>query len=438
MDIHQRAEEKRALANSLIRAKIAELKSLNGFGSDWVEYRDITLYNFVFDNYSFHLDDSIAGLTNETLQNVINEKVTLGACEACGNREILVNGYCSEHIEDHNFCEDCGRCGRGDDFTWIQDNAYQDNAYCERCRDNNFHFCDSCDEYIREGEGCDCNDDEEEGRSFGSDEVKVTRFNNFKKGEVLQVNRGAGIELEFSKYSENDREEIKKLRGAYFFLTNDGSVNGAGKELVSGVMKGKLFEEKLKTYLKNVSVGVDKSCGFHIHVNTRDFRPKDVKHLFRTYQDLENIFFSLIPDSRKENRYCLRFDRIYRHVSDFKKQQTKTALEQKFYSETDKRRLNNLKKHKYNGLRYAWANFHSLFSHYNVEIRLHSGTADYTKIVHWIALNTSIVEYVKKYGRLEASGLREMLFKLLQKDLITESTFYFYVERYKELNNKLN
>ena len=89
-------------------------------------------------------------------------------------------------------------------------------------------------------------------------------------------------------------------------------------------------------------------------------------------------------------------------------------------------------------MRYAWANSHSLFSHFNVEIRLHSGTADYNKIVNWIALNTAIVEFVKRYGRLEANGLREMLFKLLQKDLITEKTYYFYIDRQKEFNNRLS
>lgn len=371
------------------------------------------------------------------INSVIKDEMMISDCNCRGCQEVglyLPTGeYCL--CPKHKNNVKCGYCGNHLEMATVFETV-DGVDYCPICARRTLITCVECGNRHRMNSSqyfvCVGRDIPE------NDAVKVVKFRSFKKGKILRVNRGAGIELEFSEYKTLKPKIINELRNKYFYLTSDSSVNGAGKELVSNVMKGKLFEDKLKEYLSNVVVSVDKSCGFHVHINTKDFKPKDIKHLFRTYKDLEKVFFTLVPESRQENKYCLGFDSIYRHCKDFTEKQTKTALEQTFYSETVKRRLNSQKNHKYNSLRYAWANFHSLFSHFNIEIRLHNGTTSYLKILHWIALNVALVEYVKKYGRMEADGLRGMLFRLLTKDLITDETFTFFVKRQKELNHRLN
>lgn len=373
--------------------------------------------------------------STEVIKAHLLDWLNVGRC-SCSDCDTFCVGltdetrFCDDCMDNNFYCEHCSEYYSGDDYNNIGD--YQ---YCGSCFSDVGYYCDSCGENYENDRPCSCRDHEDDDDN-GNDEMKFIIYKNFSKGEYLKVSRGAGIELEFSRFRITDEVKLKNLRGKYFFKTHDGSVRGDSVEIVSSVMKGKLMEEKLKELLSSASVGVDSSCGYHIHINTKDYKPRDIKHLFRTYIDLEKIFFGLVPQSRQENRFCYKFANIYEYNKGFIGQRTKYDLEKKFYSESSKRRVKSRKNYKYDGLRYCWANFHSLFSKNNVEIRLHSGTGNYEKIMNWVALNVAVVQYVKKFGRLQANDIKELLLILLRKDLIAEKTYYFYVDRYNKMKAK--
>jgi hypothetical protein len=93
---------------------------------------------------------------------------------------------------------------------------------------------------------------------------------------------------------------------------------------------------------------VNKSCGLHIHL---DCRGKDQKEVLTIARKMNAWLYSLrelVPPSRLENQYC-RFG----------------------VSTTD---------------RYRAVNVCSFREHKTLEVRLHSGTVDYTKIISWVRL----------------------------------------------------
>jgi hypothetical protein len=93
---------------------------------------------------------------------------------------------------------------------------------------------------------------------------------------------------------------------------------------------------------------VNKSCGMHVHLDCRGKAENEVWALAKKVDAWLYALRELVPESRRDNQYC------------------------KFgISRTD---------------RYRAVNFMSFREHGTLEVRLHSGTVDYTKIISWIRL----------------------------------------------------
>ena len=251
-----------------------------------------------------------------------------------------------------------------------------------------------------------------------------------------KLNYTFGVELETSsgkifpfEYPDNELN---------ITCEHDGSI--AGGEYVTGVLKGDAgFKQlyKICSFLSN-RCKVDRTCGVHVHIGGVVFNKSFVVLSYLLGRKIENDIFSILPPSRRGNRYCgdlldlgiqsifdeygyeygiqIAYEKLYEALSNGKK------LGKSF---------NKLKGHpqgRYCGqyhdvpfqkiLRYKWLNLvPCTFNQRNwspskqqmstpqtntpltIEFRNHSATLNYTKIKNWVLICMAFVNYVERHGK---------------------------------------
>lgn len=200
----------------------------------------------------------------------------------------------------------------------------------------------------------------------GSCRVKEIRS---VKGNFVS-DRRFGIELE--------------INGGMHILKNwhtkkDGSVP-KGWEYVSPPMAGynkpiKNIKELCST-LKNTSV--DKSCGFHLHIETADFNLEQHKRALSNAVNVENQVLKLVPPNRPANGFCNKLD----YTPYIKSNYTLFDI------------INTAPS------RYYWYNLKSYPKYKTIEIRLHEGVNEVEPVERWTDMWLGFFEYSKhKEGR---------------------------------------
>lgn len=178
---------------------------------------------------------------------------------------------------------------------------------------------------------------------------------------------------------------------------SDRSISHDGVEIRTPIMSGDKGEAVVNAIcheLKENQFEVDKSCGYHLHVeciDAKDNMSSKCRNLWLFYIAFEDVIMSFLPKSRRNNKYCqtLRSDYHFKEVRDAGNIE---ELEKIWYRVKDKMTLNRNKREKKNGTRYRGINMHTLFAFKHVEIRFHSGTINARKILEWVALHTAIVD----------------------------------------------
>merc|ERR1712087_1086586 len=56
--------------------------------------------------------------------------------------------------------------------------------------------------------------------------------------------------------------------------------------------------------LNNAGVHVNKSAGFHVHVNAQGLDNDAIKHIAQAFVKYEEVFDCILPASRRDNSYC--------------------------------------------------------------------------------------------------------------------------------------
>jgi len=165
----------------------------------------------------------------------------------------------------------------------------------------------------------------------------------------FRYERAVGVELECIR-----PESVASVALPYWAReVFDGSVKTGG-------VRGKCLEYNVLCVRRDLEIRlykiceslkghlVNRSCGFHVHLDCRGKGESEVWALCKKVNAWLYALRELVPESRRENEYC------------------------KFgASRTD---------------RYRAVNFMSFREHGTLEVRLHSGTVDYTKIISWIRL----------------------------------------------------
>lgn len=234
-------------------------------------------------------------------------------------------------------------------------------------------------------------------RSFGI-ELEIIHGN---KRQLREAIRSRGISCEIEGYNHSTRGHWK--------IVSDASVNG-GYELVSPVLKGRRGLDEVKTVceaLAEVGAMINKSCGFHAHFGTEDFKDSISvwRNLYINYATLEEDIDAFMPPSRRQNTYCASLKvRGWRE----KMENARTLIE--------------LEKSITKRSRYFKLNSQSYWRHGTVEFRQHSGTVEFDKIKNWLIFCARMIELSKR-ERLSYGGERALA-KLLDSELAA-----FYKQR---------
>ena len=241
-------------------------------------------------------------------------------------------------------------------------------------------------------------------RSFGI-ELEIVHRNQRQLRDAI---RSRGIACEIEGYNHSTRR--------YWKIVSDASVNG-GYELVSPVLKGQSGLDEVKAVceaLSEVGALINKSCGFHAHFGTDDFKESISvwRNLYINYATLEEDIDAFMPPSRRRNTYCASL-KVCGWCEKMENARTLVELEKAITKRS----------------RYFKLNSQSYWRHGTVEFRQHSGTIEFDKIRNWLLFCARLVELSKR-ERLGCGGERALA-KLLDRGLAA-----FYKQRKQKFERR--
>lgn len=295
-------------------------------------------------------------------------------------------------------------------------------------------------------------------RYFGFHEWKPLRSNYMS---IPSVN--FGIELEMScargthhqtiadyisqkvnvptKVAMEDYSEVKKQYHGWK-LSRDGSIacsrNAADCskfELVSPIMNGESGLNQCKKVLQATSevceLSVNRSMGFHVHVDVNGFGLEHLKNVCLNFIKYEHVFDVFMPPSRRDeanNEYCKSNRDAVPYSSSGEKHNAVASCKSLF-------ELCDLMNP--NQVRYFKLNLQNLRKDRQptLEFRQHSATGSWAKVEAWVRFCVSLVHNSSATSRGRPRSLREgddackWLFDTVVQDLRLKE---FYHQRIQE------
>lgn len=216
----------------------------------------------------------------------------------------------------------------------------------------------------------------------------------------FSFDRFYGIEIEALGRTVGEIEQLLRElfpRGGWK-VKRDSSLQGQNTfEAISPKLKGMSGLNDLSKLLKKFSdlgIGVNHSCGLHVHLDARDFTAKQWLNLVWNYATLEGIIDKFMPSTRRgsRNNYC------------------KTLLENgwkekllSFQSEEPEIIIRKICGQIYSDDRYRKMNLKSFAKHGSVEFRQHGGTTNHTKIINWVIFLARLIDFSKEHRVARAS-----------------------------------
>lgn len=310
------------------------------------------------------------------------------------------------------YCNDCFHeyfviCECSDTVSIDDAMSAQGEYYCQDCYDETFSHCDSCEvpvtnDYIhysesRESYYCEsCFEDieDEEASDFVSNSPSspTVRFDKSETKTHLNVDRLVGFEVECVLDNAMKTESGESLalleRPSGFRDTYDGSITAdMGRELISRPASGDILYKRvsdLGLWASTYNVEVNKSCGFHVHIDATDTDWNDLRHISLVNLDIEPLLYAMMPKSRGATRqWCKKFPISKLELLQMNRE---SDFVEAWYEG------NSINREKYNDSRYHGLNLHARFYLGTIEFRYHSGTVNTKKMKNWILICNSIVE----------------------------------------------
>lgn len=344
-------------------------------------------------------------------------------CNGCENLNNNDNSNSCDDC-DYQFCNDC----------W--DGGYCDN--CDRC------FCSSCDSHYQDH---DDQDNDSDRIPYRKVDTKTKQFQSNDYGKIIKSNRGFGVEIECYYPETSDIITLAKSQPKELGIAADGSLSDCGIELQTPILAGKAGEDFIKSLtdqLEKLKFDVDKSCGLHIHLSGNDIAEsaENLRKLWLFYFAFDDVLLAMLPKTRRTNNYCLPLKRNYAIGSVLQATNLK-AIEQLWYKTENEKEIEGAKKDHYNSSRYNGINFHCLLSEQHLEIRYHSGTTNFKKIMEWANLHARILDSVSEMDSYEIQKVAEILtltekvkafFKMIELQPSSQS---YLMARIKKFNPSL-
>lgn len=213
-----------------------------------------------------------------------------------------------------------------------------------------------------------------------------------------------GVEIECLSGKAKKRVGLTDLRKYEFVSQHDVSIFPRGVEFVSRPMQGDELFNKVGGFcelLAERGYTVNRTCGLHLHIEV-PLTLNMVKKLYIFYSNYEKMFFSMLPKSRQNNKYCQKIERHDKfNLEDVMKINSLNEFIALYYENKSYNREN----HSYDK-RYCWVNFHSMFYRGTLEIRAHSGTVNKEKVLNWMEIHLRIMEFLRKKSVREVYNMR--------------------------------
>lgn len=121
----------------------------------------------------------------------------------------------------------------------------------------------------------------------------------------------------------------------------------------------------------------------------------DLKTLFAFYTYFDEVFFAMLPPSRKNSMYCVPLTDNYL-LSQVLKINDEIGLEKLWFGNPDIESIENMKNERKHISRRSAINLHSIFNiHRTLEVRSHHGTLNGHSILAWVALHQLVMDSIK-------------------------------------------
>lgn len=274
-----------------------------------------------------------------------------------------------------------------------------------------------------------------------------------KRGLYISHDIPFSCEIECYGKDEKTVAVVAKKLGKEMGICRDRSLTtntGYPIEIQTPILLGKRGEiciaQLCQTLIDN-GFRIDKTCGLHIHLcgskfNLRDgnvthglVRPDSLLNMYLFYRLFDPIIMSFLPSTRRNNRYCASMNTISEHndrivqADDIDNafdiigsMRSLEQFEMYWYKLPTPDHVRQEKGNRYTPSRYYGANFHSLLKDNHFEVRYHSGTLNYEKIMYWINLHGKIVEKCIN-GSINGEWLVAVKVSNLSKRRMTEELF---------------
>lgn len=268
-----------------------------------------------------------------------------------------------------------------------------------------------------------------------------------KKG--LYVSHEIPFSCEIECYGKNKKAtaEMSRKISRDIGIAHDGSLSsniGFPIELQTPILKGKRGEilvAETCTTLVDMGFKIDRTCGTHIHLDggkifrKAEGRPAELISLYLFYRLFENVIESFLPSTRRNNRYCSKFisgavhndneitiesmDMTFQVMDNI---QNLDMFQMYWYKQGNMDGVRKNQNYRYTTSRYFGANFHSLLKDNHFEIRYHSGTLNYEKILYWIDLHGNIMKACQD-GVITEQMIKDLYAKNYSLDDLTHHMF---------------
>lgn len=359
-------------------------------------------------------------------------------CERCSEELERADSYANESLCETCYDETHGSCGRCDYVDHFDNLRYDDEYGDDLC-----YGCYDDVRSLRENSGpiwtvmdnnfVVTNNDFINPSSSGYDMRQINGdiiqqiFDNepsvrdgFKDSfKLIKSGRYQGVEIEYNTYDPTDRDEIfwnlnarlmasrtKRFRARDWEdytnrslqVINDGSVTSHehqhGGEVVCLPRRGDVLYRDLQTITKTMKSDFDayvsSRCGYHLHIDTRDYDWYHFAVLLAMTKLIEPHIFSWLPSSRRKSRWC---HPVSQNWSQFKDLHDRNSFIDFYYD--DERYRDD----KYHDKRYTGLNLHSHFqANQGTELRYHSGTLNPDKMLHWSIVWSQIIDKCYEIG----------------------------------------
>lgn len=194
------------------------------------------------------------------------------------------------------------------------------------------------------------------------------------RSELARVLTAAGIPAAAENWNHETRDHWK--------LTTDGTIGYDNTEIVSPILSGADGLEKVRQLCRAINefgCGVNRACGFHVHIGVRDRFSQRVgmfKELQRTYHRFERVIDQLIAPSRRGN------------VNQWCQQPVWNEQVERARNLEDLRRLL--------GGKYRKIGIDSYWRHGTLEFRHHQGTINGEKVTNWVMFCLRMIAHAAK------------------------------------------